>query len=74
MVARGDDVRAQVEQLFGERRRQAKAAGGIFSVDHHQADLVVFDHMRQVLADDTPPRAAKNVTHKKYAQPLFPFL
>ena len=47
VVAGGDDVGAEVEEVFGEWRRDAEAAGGVFAVDDGEVDLVAFAHVRR---------------------------
>ena len=40
VVAGGEHVGAQVEEILGDLRRDAEAAGGVFGVDDDQFDLV----------------------------------
>jgi hypothetical protein len=68
MVAGSKNVGALVEQLIGDTRRHAKAAGRILSVHHHQVDLPLFDQRDEVLAYDTPSGVAKDITDKQNAQ------
>ena len=42
MIAGGDDIDAQFEQFFGERRSDAETGSGIFSVGDDQIDGVLF--------------------------------
>ena len=68
MVAGSEDVGALVEELVGDPRRYAKAAGRILSVDHHQVDLPLFDQGCEVLAYDAPSGVAKDITDKENTQ------
>src|SRR5438067_10336511 len=68
MVTGGQHIRAQLEQFFRDRRREAEAARGILRVHDDQFDLIRFDDMVQVVADDLPPGTAKDVADKKYLQ------
>ena len=61
VVAGGQHVRAQIEELFGDLRRQAKAAGGVFRIDDGQLDVVRLAQVADVLAHDPAPRAAEDV-------------
>ena len=65
MVAGGQHIRAQVEQILGELRRHAKAARRILGIDNHQIHVVRLAHMANVLAHNPAPRAAKNIADKK---------
>jgi hypothetical protein len=68
MVTGSDDVRALVEQLFGDPGGDAKPPGSVLGVDHHQVDASMLDHLAKVLAHNTPPGLAKYVTDKENAQ------
>jgi hypothetical protein len=68
MIAGREDVRALVEELLGDPRGDAKPAGGVFCVYHHQVDVPLLDQGRQVFAYDTPPGLAKDVTDKENPQ------
>jgi hypothetical protein len=68
VVAGGEDVGALVEELVGNARRQAKPAGRIFRVHHHQVDAPLLDQRDEVLAYDTPSGLAKDITDKENTQ------
>jgi hypothetical protein len=68
MVTGRENVCALVEELVGDTRRDAKAAGGILRVDHHQVDLPLLDERGQVFTYDTPSGVPKDVTNKENAQ------
>jgi hypothetical protein len=68
MVARGDDMRAEIEQLIGDGGRNAKATSRVFSINDDEVDLTLFDHMAKVLAHDAAASAPENVSYKKNAQ------
>ena len=68
MVAGSEDVGALVEELLGDPRGHAKAAGRILRVDHHQVDLPLFDQGGEVFRYDTPSGVAKDITDKQNSQ------
>jgi len=68
MIARRQNIRAQVEKLFGNLGRHSKPARGILRVDDQQFDIVCLAHMVNVLAHNPPPRASENVANKKDVQ------
>ena len=43
VVAGGEHIRAQVEEVVGNLRRHAKAAGGVFGIDDDQVHVVGLD-------------------------------
>ena len=64
VVAGGDDVNAEIEQLFGDGGGDAEAAGRIFSVDD-EINRAVFDQAGQAVFDDVASRTSENVADKK---------
>ena len=65
VVAGGDDVRAEVEELFGDGGRDAEAAGGVFAVDDEEVDGVGFEDVGKVLADDVAAGRAEDVADEE---------
>jgi hypothetical protein len=65
MVAGGKDVRAEVEKILREGRRQPEAAGGIFRVHDHEVYLAFLDEMRQVFPHHASSRTTENVPDKE---------
>ena len=65
VVAGGDDVRAEVEELFGDGGRDAEASGGVFAVDDEEIDGVGFEDVGQMFADDVAAGGAEDVADKK---------
>ena len=65
VVAGGDDVGAEVEELFGEGGRDAEAAGGVFTVDDEEVDGVGFDDVGEMLADDVAAGRAPKTSPTK---------
>src|SRR5208283_1894947 len=65
VVAGGDDMRAHVEDLLGNRGRYAKAAGGVLAVDDEEIDGVGLHDVRQMIADDAAAGRANDVPYKK---------
>jgi hypothetical protein len=68
MVASGDDMRAEIEEFFGNGGRDAEAARSIFAIDDDEIDLTLFDDVAQVFAHDAATRASEDVSYKKNAQ------
>jgi hypothetical protein len=65
VVAGGQNIRSQIEELLGDLRRQAKAAGGVFRIDDGQLHLMRLAQMADVLTHDPASRAAEDVADEK---------
>ena len=65
VVAGGDDVGAEVEELFGDGGRDAEAAGGVFAVDDEEVDGVGFEDVGEVFADDVAAGGAEDVADEE---------
>jgi hypothetical protein len=65
VVAGGDDVGAEVEELFCDGGGDAEAAGGVLSVDDEEVDGVGFEDVGEVFADDVAAGGAEDVADKK---------
>jgi hypothetical protein len=65
VVACGDHVGAEIEELFRNRGGDAKAAGGVLSVDDQEIDIVGFEDVGKVFADDMAAGGAKDVADEK---------
>ena len=52
VIAGGDDVDAEFEQLLGDLRSDAEAAGGVFAVGDGEIDAVLLLQFRQALVND----------------------
>ena len=65
VIAGGDDVGAEVEELFGDGGGEAEAAGGVFAVDDKEIDGVGFKDVREVFADDVAAGGAKDIADKE---------
>ncbi len=74
VVAGGEHVCAQLEQVFGDLRSDAETAGGVFSVDDDQIDGMGGAHMPDVLADNPAACTAENVADEKNVQETAPSL
>ena len=68
VIAGSDDVDAELEQLLGDLRRNAEAAGGVFTVRDGEVDRVLLLELRQALMDDGAAGTAEYVSYKKYSQ------
>ena len=65
MITCGEYVSAQLEDLLGDLRCHAEAAGGVFDVHYCQVHVVSLAHMTDVLAHDPAPCAAENVADEQ---------
>jgi hypothetical protein len=65
VIAGGQNVGAEVEELFGDGRCEPEAAGGILRIHDHEVDLAFLDDMRQVLPHHPSPRTPENVPDKE---------
>ena len=65
VVAGGDDVGAEVEELFGKGGGDAEAAGGVFAVDDEEIDGVGFEDVGEMLADDVAAGRAEDVADEE---------
>jgi hypothetical protein len=68
MISGCEDVGAQVEEIFSDRRSYAKSAGRILGINDKQVYAPFHNHVRQVLAHNAPARAAENIADKKNLQ------
>jgi hypothetical protein len=65
VVAGGDDVRAEVEELFGDGWGEAEAAGGVLAVDDEEVDGVGLEEVGQVLVHNVPAGGAEDIAYKQ---------
>ena len=65
VVAGGDDVGAEVEELFGDGGREAEASGGVFAVDDEEIDGVGFKDVGEMFADDVAAGGAEDIADKE---------
>ena len=65
VVAGGDDVGTEVEELFGEGGGDAEASGGVFAVDDEEIDGVGFEDVGEVLADDVAAGRTEDVADEE---------
>ena len=65
VVAGGDDVGAEVEELVGDGGRDAEAASGVLTVDDEEVDGVGFEDVGEVFADDVAAGGAKDIADEK---------
>ncbi len=68
VIAGGDDIDDEFEELFRERRGDAKAGGRVFAVGDDEVDGVMLHQEGKLFLDDGAARPSKNVADKKYAQ------
>ena len=61
VVAAGEDVGAEVEQIVGRLGRGAEPAGGVLGVDHHDVDGVLLAQRGQQRAQRIAPRPSDDV-------------
>ena len=65
VVAGGEDVGAEVEEVVGNLRSDAEAAGGVFAVDDDELGLVGLAQVTDVRLEDAAARAAKDVADEE---------
>jgi hypothetical protein len=65
VIAGGDDVSAEVEELFGDGWGEAEATCGVFSVDDEEIDGVGFKDVWEVFADDVAAGGTEDIADKK---------
>jgi hypothetical protein len=65
VVAGGDDVRAKVKELLGERGRDAETAGGVFAIDDEEVDGVGFENVGEVFTNDVAAGGAEDVADEE---------
>ena len=65
VVAGGDDVGSEIEELFGDGGGDAEASGGVLAVDDEEVDGVGFHDVGQVFADDVAAGGAKDVADEE---------
>ena len=65
VVAGGDDVSAEVEELFCDGGRDAEAAGGVFAVDDEEIYGVGFEDVGEVLAYDVAAGRTEDVADEE---------
>jgi hypothetical protein len=70
MIAGGEDVGAEIEEVVGDGRGYAEAACGVLSVDDDQIGAALGDHMCQMFTNDAPAGAAEDVAYEKDPQML----
>src|ERR1700741_865454 len=68
VIAGSDDINAEFEKLFGERRGDAKAGGRVYAISDDEVDGVILHQAWKLFLDDDAARPSKNVADKKYAQ------
>jgi hypothetical protein len=65
MISGRDDMRAEVEEFFGDRRRDAEASSSVFAVDDKEIDGIIFEDVGQMFADDMAAGGAEDIADKK---------
>src|ERR1039458_1236800 len=68
VIAGGDDINAEFEQLLRNLWSDAEAPGGVLAVGDGEFDAVLPLQLWQTLVNDDAPRTPENVTDEKYAQ------
>src|SRR5580704_1448217 len=65
VVAGGDHVDVQLEQLLRERGRDAETSRRVLPVGNDQVDGVIADNARQPVLDDSPSWPPENVANEE---------
>jgi hypothetical protein len=65
VVAGGEDVGSEVEEIFCDGRGQPEAPRGVLRIHDHEVDLTLLDDVRQMLPHNPPSRTTENVSDKE---------
>src|SRR6185437_5242366 len=65
MIAGGQHLASQVEELIGDRRCKAETSGGILRIGDDQIDLMAFHHVLQVVAHNPASCAAEYIANEE---------
>ena len=65
VIAGSEDIGAQIEELFANRGRNAESTRRILHINDQEFDLVGFDQVMEVIANDLAPRTAEDVTDEE---------
>ena len=65
VIAGGEHIQPHGEQLFGDGRSDAEAAGGVLRVGDGQVDVVGLDDVLQVVGDNPASRRGENIADKE---------
>jgi hypothetical protein len=65
VVAGGDDVGAEIEELFCDGGREAEAAGGVFAVNDKEINIVGFKHVGKMFTHDMAAGGAKDIADEE---------
>ena len=71
MVAAGENIEAEGEEVLGNRGSDAEAPGGVLRVGNRQIDPIRFDDILHVVRHNTPPGRAKNIADKENSHRAF---
>ena len=74
VVAGGEDVGAEVEEVFGDGRREPEAAGSVFRIHDDEVDLALRDDVGQCSRTTRPPGLPKTSPTKSNFTKIVPFL
>ncbi len=67
VIAKRDRVDAVAKQLLGDLRRDAKAAGDVLAVDHHERGRITLAQDRQALQQRVAADAADEIADEQDA-------
>lgn len=65
VVAGGDDVGAEVEELVGDGGCEAEAAGCVFAIDDEEIDGIGFEDVGEMFTDDVAAGGAEDIADKE---------
>jgi hypothetical protein len=68
VVACGEHVCAEVEEVFGDLRRDAEAAGCVLGVDDCQLDIIRGANVGYMFPDDSATGTTEDVADEKDVQ------
>ena len=71
MIARRNDLDAEIEQFFSQSTGNAETGRGVFPIRDGQVDGMLSHQLLQVFLNNVAAWAAENIPNKKNAQRVF---
>ena len=71
VIAGSEDIEAQSEKFFGDRRRDTEASGGVFGIGDGQIDAIGLNDVLQVIGDNAAARGSKDIPNKENVHSVF---
>src|SRR5262249_17190634 len=67
VVAGGEDVDAEIEQIFCQRRSNSETGGGVLSVGEDKVNAVLANDSLQLVTDDGPAGPPEDIADEECA-------